>query len=166
MRKIACRANSAVRHFKSNLKSKLLFILAIGIERMLVGIFYTLQGFGNLLFGLLVKGGLGGVGYIMEIAVKGFLVFASCLSLVTALLLFLRRENWARVFGIVSSVLLGLFYFSIAFGIAEFFAFGIAQQVAQQYYSATAGLLLSVAIVFLNVVSVIFLNRIVKNKNV
>lgn len=101
---------------------------------MLVGTFYALQGFGNLMFGLfLVEGGSGGVGYFIGIAVKGFIVFASCLSLFTALVLFLRRENWARIFGIVSSVLLGLFYFSIAFGIAEFFAFGSAQQVAQQY---------------------------------
>jgi len=133
---------------------------------MLLGAFYILQGFGNLLFGLLVTGGLGGVGYFMGIAVKGFLVIVSCLSLFTALVLFIRRENWARVFGIVSSVLLGLFYFSIAFGIAEFLVFGIAQQVAQQYHNAAIGLILSVAIVLLNVVSVVFLNKIVKDKNV
>jgi len=115
--------------------------------KVLLIAFYTVQGIGNFMLGLAVRvdvspGGPGGFAVGMEIMIKSFLVFASCLSLFTALVLFLRREDWALVLGIVSSVLFSLFY-----GLLAIFQAPIAIVVR----------LLCLVIVFLNVVSIFFL---------
>ena len=83
--------------------------------KWIIGAFYTLQGLGNLILGLYIRvdvapGGSGGVAAGMENMIKSSLAFASCLSLLTALTLFLRREDWALVLGVVSSVLFSMFY--------------------------------------------------------
>jgi len=119
------------------------------MKKVLLGVFYTLQGLGNLVLGLFfVSGGLGGGGFAMEIIIRSFLVFVSCLSLFTSLTLFLRLEKWAQTSGKVSSVLFGAFY--------VWMAFISYSEIARQYYiNAVLWLLISIVIVALNVVSII-----------
>ena len=121
--------------------------MARTIEKVLLIAFYTVQGIGNFMLGLAVRvdvssGGSGGVAAGMENMIKSFLVFASCLSLFTALTLFLRREDWAQPLGIVSSVLFSLFYGLLA---------------VLQAPIAIVVRLLCLVIVVLNAVSIFFL---------
>ncbi len=127
--------------------------------------FYAIQGVGRLVLGLFfVVGGPGGGGFAMEVIIRGFLVFSSCLSLLTALTLYLRRGNWSQVLGEVSSLLLGGFYAWIAFGIAESIVFS-AQQTTLQYYRTLAALFLNILIVVLNGVSVLHLHGKAESKS-
>ena len=119
--------------------------------KWIIGAFYILQGLGNLILRLYIRvdvapGGSGGAAAGMEILIKSFLLFVSCLSLLTALTLFLRREDWAQVFGVVSSVLFGMFY-----GFLAILPVFIVVR------------LLSLVIVILNVVSFFFLE--IENEN-
>lgn len=123
------------------------------MNKLLPSVFYTFQGLGNLVFGLFfISGGLGGGGLAMGIMIKSFLVFASLLSLFTALVLFLGRKDWTLTFGQVSSVLFGAFYAWMAFGSFEEFA-------RQPNGGAALFLLLCAAIVVLNVAFFSFLSK-------
>jgi len=117
------------------------------MKRKLLGAFYTLQGLSNFVLTLFfITGGAGGGGFFAEILVKGFLLLASCLSVFAALTLFLKRDNWARVLGGISSFFFGAFYMEIALMSYS--------GITQKYYSGAAiGLLLSISIVLLNAVS-------------
>jgi len=128
------------------------------MKKVLIGAFYALQGLGNLVIGLFfTSGGLGGGGFFVEILIKNFLLLASCLSVFTALTLFLKREKWAQEFGRASSFLFGSFY--------AWMALGSLSVIAPQYYIEVAILLLlSTLIVALNIVSVFFLHACVRNK--
>jgi len=130
------------------------------MRKILLGAFYALQGLGNLVMALLITGSRP-VG--LEMMVKAFLGVASCLSLLTALSLFLprvrefTREDLPFVFGFWTSVLFGLFY--------GFMALIGYSHVVQQYYSRDAiVLLLSLIIVVLNAVSVWLLAILYINK--
>ena len=116
------------------------------IKKVWLIAFYILQGLGNIIRGLFfVKVDAfphGTVAVGMEIMIRSFLIFVSCLSLLTALFLFLRREDWALVLGIMSSVLFILFY-----GVLAIFQWPIAIIVRLIYW----------AIVVLNTVSMFVL---------
>jgi len=128
------------------------------MKNVLMGSFYTLQGLGNLVLGLFfIRGGLGGGGFAAEIFTKGFLLFTSGLSLLTALTLFSRRKKWAQVPGLVSSFFFCMFYVSMAFT-------SYSVIVRQYYLSAAIWLMLSILIVILNAVCVLFLYIHIENK--
>jgi hypothetical protein len=128
------------------------------MQKVLIGAFYTLQGLGSLALGLFIGGVPGGGGFAMEILIKAFLVFASCLSLFTALTLFLRRTNWARLLGDASSILLGVFYAWTAFGIAEAIALG-SLRMTEQYLIGIVWILASTIIAVLNLIIMFSLRR-------
>lgn len=128
------------------------------MKQMLLGVFYTLQGFGHFVYALILRvdvsfGGSGGVAYGLEIMFKGFFLFTSCLSLFTALTLFLRRKALAKLFGSISSLLLILFY--------VWMALAVFSGIIQGYYPCVAilPLLFAMTIVALNAMSMFFLGR-------
>jgi len=148
-------------HLKKNSEREQLAEL---MKKILLGTFYTLQGLGNLILGLFfIKGGRGAIGVAIDIVIKPTILFVSCLSLFTALTLFLprarklRREGWSLFLGIVTSVLFGMFYVWIAL---------ISYSEIVRHYSSYAAivLLISLIIVVLNTVSVFFLYELTSNK--
>jgi hypothetical protein len=133
--------------------------LAELMKRILVGAFYALQGLVNLVMALFLGSRVVG----LEMMIKAFLGVASCLSLLTALTLFspqahkLGREDSPLFFGLVTSVLFGLFYVWMTL-------IGYSH-VVEQYSSRDAiVLLLSLIIVVLNAVSVSLLTISYRNK--
>lgn len=142
--------------------------MAEPLKKILVGTFYALQGLGHLIYALFIfriesaHGGGGVAG--LEIMTRTFLEVTSCLSLLTALSLFLprarelRREDRSVVLGTVTSVLFGWYYgwWMVLIG---------NTYIVKQYYSpAVIVLLLMLMIVVLNVVSVWLLAILYRNR--
>jgi len=126
------------------------------MKKLSVSTFYTMQGLGNLILGFYTRvdgsygapgGGLAG----LENTIRSVLFFASCLSLVTALVLSLRLEDWALPLGEITSVFFGLFY---------------GYLLILQAPITVVVRLLSLLIVVLNAVSVFFLYDLSKNKSI
>jgi len=125
------------------------------MKRILLGTFYTLQGIGNLTFGLLALIS----DYIFGFLIGAPLALASCLSFFTALLLFLRREDWALAWGTLSSVLFIFFYGLMARNVYD----NIVRGYHPRHY-AILWLMVSLIIVVLNVVAIFFLYSLAKDK--
>jgi hypothetical protein len=131
------------------------------MKRTLLGTFYTLQGIGNLTFGLLALIS----DYIFGFLIAAPLALASCLSILTALLLFLGLKYWACNYlawysGIASSSLFILFY--------VFLITGSSSNIQMGYYVYHYSILLMVSliIVVLNVVSMIGLYSFAESKRI
>jgi len=140
------------------------------MRKTLLGSFYALQGLGNLIDALFIfrleggegapSGGITGLGMM----IKTLLGVASCLSLLTALTLFLlqarklKHEDWAFVLGFWTSVFVGFYYLFLA--VLGYSAIG------GQYSSLAAYivLLLAITMLVLNAVSVFFLYELTNNK--
>jgi len=165
---ILCDFDGKLRrnHFKEEMAREQLAEL---MRKILLGAFYALQGLGNLIFALFIfglegsEGAPGGGITGLEIMTKTFLEVVSCLSLLTALTLFMlqarkiRSEKWSLVLGMLTSVFFGLFYLFLA--LMGYSAIG------GQYSSLAAiVLLLSLIILVLNAVSVVFLFELSNNK--
>ncbi len=124
------------------------------MKKILLGAFYASQGVGNLVLGLLfIRGGLGVGGVFVDIFLRPLFVAVSCLSLLAALSLFLRRENLAQVFGEVSSVFFCMFYGMVAVGLSSYPYIGLSQS----FLASIMLILLSIVIIVLNVLSVFVL---------
>jgi hypothetical protein len=120
------------------------------MKRTLLGAFYFLQGLGNIAFGLFfIRGGLGGGGAFVDVFLRPLFVAVSCLSLLAALGLLLRRENLAQVSGELSSFFFCMFYGSVALSI-----YGYRPSLS---VSALIVFFLSIVIIVLNVLSIFVL---------
>ena len=88
------------------------------MKKIFVGTFYILQGVGHFtifVFPSIVRGINGGGMAGLEIMIRYYFVLASCLSFLTALLLFLGSKHWAynylaKYLGVTSSSLFMLFH--------------------------------------------------------
>jgi hypothetical protein len=83
------------------------------MKRVLVGLFYTLQGLIHLWLSLIVRvtgsEGSGAALVGLEIMTRSFLVLASCFSFFTVFFLFLKRKSHALFWGLITSVLFNVF---------------------------------------------------------
>jgi len=135
------------------------------MKKVLVGTFYILQGIGNFILGLStsVEGSYGAPGGVLaglEIMIKTFLVFVSCLSLITALILFLKLEDWSLNVGIITSAFFCMFYGWMAL---------ISYNNLVRPHDITRSafwLMISIIIVVLNALAPFFLYSLTKNKSV
>jgi len=132
-------------------------------KKSLIGLFYFLQGLGNLVLGLFYirvdvsYGGSGGAAAGMEILIKSSLVFGSLFSFGAVLALCFEFKTLTKFCGVVSSLVFGLFYGAIGLLLSSV--------IRSQFSLQTAGwLLLSVVLVILNLVAILSLIIIVSDK--
>jgi len=132
------------------------------LRRQFIRASYLFQGLINLVFALFFvrldvsPGGSGGGITGLEIVVKSFLVFVSGLSFLTALILIFRGESSAKYWATMTS-----FFYILFYEATTIFAFaGVA---LGNYSLFITALIIGVAILFLNVTSLYFLHKILRN---
>jgi hypothetical protein len=126
------------------------------MKRILIGLFYTLQGIGNLVFAIGAftsdpKFGIG-IGF--------FLLVPSIFSFITVWKLFQRKIDQTRAWGIVVSIFFILFY---GIFVNDSYSSIVRGMYVYHYFVL---LMISLLIIVLNVVAVLCLFSIVKNKHV
>lgn len=129
--------------------------------RLLVGLFYFLQGLGNLVLAFFIRvdvsyGGSGGAAAGMEIMIKSSLVLASLLSFGFILVLYLEFETLTLLSGLLSSLVFGLFY--------GFLGLLLPRVIVQHFSLMTVFyFVVSVSLAFLNLIAAVFVIRIVSD---
>ncbi len=135
------------------------------LKKQFIRASYLFQGLVNLAFALFFfhvdtsPGGSGGGITGLEIIIKLFLVFISCLSFITVLVLIFMGEASAKYWAVMTSSFYILFYETVTiFAVA-----GVALGSLSLYATV---LLTGVAVLFLNATSLYFLHEILRDQRI